>query len=152
MNDHPGRRRFLNWFLGTSIGALLASIAYPVTRFLNPPELPESTTRTVEAGTTQDPELLDKNFKIIRFGQDPVILVRRSESDIRAFSAVCTHLSCIVAYRKDKELIWCYCHNGVYDLNGKNIAGPPPRPLTPFKVDIAAGGSSRPGTIVVSKT
>jgi cytochrome b6-f complex iron-sulfur subunit len=152
MNDRPGRRRFLNWFLGTSIGALLAWIAYPLIRFLTPPELPESPTRTVEAGTTQDSVLLDKNFKIIRFGQDPVIVVRRSETDVRAFSAVCTHLQCIVTYRKEKELIWCYCHNGVYDLNGKNIAGPPPRPLAPFKVDIASGGASKPGTIVVSKT
>jgi Rieske Fe-S protein len=152
MNDHTGRRRFLNWFLGTSIGALLAWIAYPLIRFLTPPELPESPTRTGEAGTTQDSELLDKNFKIIRFGQDPVIVLRLSKTDVRAFSAVCTHLQCIVAYRKDKELIWCYCHNGVYDLTGKNIAGPPPRPLVSFKVDIVSNGSSKPGTIVVSKT
>ena len=152
MNDHLGRRRFLNWFLGTSIGALLASIAYPVIGFLTPPRVPEPSTREVEAGTTQDPELLDKSFKIIRFGQDPVIVLRRSETDVRAFSAICTHLQCIVTYRKDKDLIWCYCHDGVYDLNGKNIAGPPPRPLAPFKVNIASGGSSKPGTIVVSKT
>ncbi len=152
MDDHLGRRRFLNWFLGTSVGALFVSIAYPVVRYLSPPEVPESTTRQVEAGMVNDPEYLDKNFKIIRFGQDPVIVLRLSETDVRAFSAVCTHLQCIVTYRKDRQLIWCYCHNGVYDLTGKNIAGPPPRPLTPFKVNVASGSSSKPGTIVVSKT
>lgn len=152
MNDHPGRRRFLKWFLGTSIGALLASIAYPVIRFLTPPQVLEPSTREVEAGTIQDPEYLGKDFKIIRFGLDPVIVIRLSETDVRAFSAVCTHLACIVTYRKEKGLIWCYCHDGVYDLNGKNIGGPPPRPLAPYKVNIVTSGSSQAGTIVVTKT
>ena len=57
--------------------------------------------------------------------------------DVRAFSAVCTHLACTVQYRPDFQHIWCACHNGHYDLQGKNIAGPPPRPLDAYKVDIA---------------
>jgi Rieske Fe-S protein len=32
------------------------------------------------------------------------------------------------------QRIWCACHNGYYDMNGRNIAGPPPRPLTEYKV------------------
>lgn len=153
MTDTPGRRRFLNGFLGTSLGALLASVAYPVIRFLTPPRIPGPSTQEVEAGTIRDAEYVDKDFKIIRFGLDPVIVVRLSEKDVRAFSAVCTHLDCIVTYRKEKGLIWCYCHNGVYDLTGKNIGGPPPRPLAPFNVNIVSEVSEgSPGTIIVSKT
>ncbi len=37
-------------------------------------------------------------------------------------------------------MIWCACHNGHYDLFGKNVAGPPPRPLEPYKVQVAASG------------
>ena len=151
MKDHPGRRRFLNWFLGTSVGALLASIGWPLIRFLTPPRLPEPSAREVEASSMRDPELMEKAFKIVRFGADPVIVVRLSDTDVRAFSAVCTHLDCIVTYRKEKDLIWCYCHNGVYDLTGKNIGGPPPRPLAAYKVNLVAGGSSGSETIVVSK-
>jgi Rieske Fe-S protein len=32
--------------------------------------------------------------------------------------------------------IWCACHNGRYDLTGKNVAGPPPRPLEAFDVSV----------------
>ncbi len=96
-------RRFVNWFLGSTAGALVASIFYPVFRFLSPPEIPESTTNQVEAGPTNNPELVEKGFKIVRFGNDPVLLVRAGEDDYRAFAATCTHLDCIVEYQKDQE-------------------------------------------------
>lgn len=145
------RRRLLNWFLGTSVGALLASMLYPVVRFLTPPKLAEAVTGQVYAGFVNDPELVEKQFKILRFGQDPVILIKVGENDFRAFSAVCTHLACIVTFRRDKQLIWCYCHDGVYDLNGKNIAGPPPRPLAPFKVHVLPPEAGQPAKLVVER-
>ena len=98
--------------MGTSIGAFLASVVYPVFRFLSPPRVPEAATHEVEAGSTNDPELLENGFKIVRFGAEPVILVRIDETDFRAFAATCTHLDCIVEYRKDRSLLWCNCHNG----------------------------------------
>jgi cytochrome b6-f complex iron-sulfur subunit len=147
-----GRRRMLNWFLGSSLGALCASIAYPVLRYLSPPSVPEATTAQVEAGSTNDPELVEKGFKILRFGAEPVILVRVSDTEFKAFSATCTHLACIVEFRKRQDLIWCNCHNGVYDLNGRNVGGPPPKPLTPFAVHLIAGGPGQPGKLVVSRT
>ncbi|MFQ5583702.1 MAG: ubiquinol-cytochrome c reductase iron-sulfur subunit, partial [Calditrichia bacterium] len=55
---------------------------------------------------------------------------------LRAFSAICTHLDCIVQYRSDLKHIWCVCHNGHYNLRGINIAGPPPRPLAPYKENV----------------
>jgi cytochrome b6-f complex iron-sulfur subunit len=147
-----GRRQILNWFLGTTIGALIASVLYPITRFISPPDIPESTTNQVQAGSVSDPDLLEKGFKIIRFGSEPVILIRVADDDFRAFSAVCTHLQCIVTFREKLDLIWCFCHNGVYDLTGKNIAGPPPRPLPPYKVHVVPGQSGQPAQLIVSKT
>lgn len=144
-------RRYVNWFLGTSIGALLASIFYPVARFLSPPEVPESTTNRVEAGPTNDAEFLDKGFKIIRFGNEPVIVIRLGADDFRAFSAICTHLACIVDFQKDWPRIWCYCHNGWYDVQGQVVSGPPPRPLPPFETNLADNGPGQPATVVVSR-
>lgn len=155
MRDGPrqsDRRRFLNWFLGTSIGAMVASAVYPVTRFLSPPRVPEAETHEVEAGYTNDPELVDKSFKIVQFGQEPLILIHVGGDDYRAFTATCTHLDCIVDYRLDKRLVWCWCHDGVYDLNGKNIGGPPPRPLTPFTVELVRQEGGGPSQIVIRKT
>ncbi len=113
--------------------------------------MPEATTDQVEVGPVNDPELLDRGFKIVRFGSDPVIVVRAGESDYRAFSATCTHLDCIVEFRPERQLFWCNCHNGQFDLTGRNVGGPPPRPLTPFTVHVVSGESGRPDTLVVER-
>ena len=148
--DSVDRRRILNWFLGTSFGALVASILYPIARYVTPPNVPEATANEVEAGEANDAELREKGFKIIRFGADPVIVIRAADERFYAFAATCTHLDCIVGYQKEQNRMWCNCHGGAYDLTGRNVAGPPPKPLAPYKVNLVAKGSG-PATIVVSK-
>ncbi|MCK6619702.1 MAG: Rieske 2Fe-2S domain-containing protein [Calditrichaceae bacterium] len=133
--SRKSRRSFLNILLGGSLTAFIASVLYPAFRFLTPPgDIGEPVTTSVMAGSVV--ELKPDSGKIIKFGRQPVILIRTDSGDIRAFSAICTHLDCIVQYRSDFKHIWCACHNGHYNLNGVNIAGPPPRPLAPFKVNI----------------
>jgi cytochrome b6-f complex iron-sulfur subunit len=143
---HPNmdRRNFLNWFLGTAAGAFLVSILYPVSRYLIPPKAEESTARSV-ALAIKPAEVKANSGQIFRFGNQPAILVHTPAGELKAFSAVCTHLSCIVQYRPDVSHIWCACHNGHYDLNGKNIAGPPPKPLEEYIVNVKGD------QIVVSK-
>jgi cytochrome b6-f complex iron-sulfur subunit len=150
-SSSSGRRRFINWFLGTSVGALAASIVFPILRFLSPPEVAEAATAEVEAGAVNDPDYLDKGFKIVPFGTEPVIVIRVSDTDFRALGATCTHLDCIVEYRPELQIIWCNCHNGRYDLTGRNIGGPPPKPLPPYAVHIVQRRPGQPGTVVVSK-
>lgn len=147
----PTRRRFLNWLLGTSAGALTASVVYPIARFVSPPRVPESTANQVEAGVENDPELLEKGFKIVRFGDEPVIVIKTAAGDYRAFAATCTHLDCIVEFRSAEQLIWCNCHDGVYDLTGRNIAGPPPRPLAVYTVHRVDRGAGQAASLVVEK-
>jgi Rieske Fe-S protein len=106
----------------------------------------------VEAGPVNDPELMERAFKILRFGAEPVILVRAGEGDFRAFTATCTHLDCIVEFRRQQGVIFCNCHSGVFDLTGRNVAGPPPRPLTPFRVHVVPpAGAGQPATLVVER-
>ena len=140
----PSRRRFVNWFLGTSAGAFFAAVFYPVSRYLVPPEVGESTASTVTLPIKPD-DVKPNTGQIFKFGSRPGILVRTASGELRAFSAVCTHLNCTVQYRADVSHIWCACHNGHYDLNGKNIEGPPPRPLDTFVVNV------RGNQVVVSK-
>ncbi|MBK5258704.1 MAG: ubiquinol-cytochrome c reductase iron-sulfur subunit [Thermoanaerobaculia bacterium] len=144
------RRKLVNWFVASSFGALILSIIYPVLRYLTPPRIAEPSANEVEAGTTTDIDFRDKAFKIVRFGADPVIVVRSGEEQFLAFSATCTHLDCIVGFQKEHNRIWCNCHGGAYDLTGRNVAGPPPKPLTPYKVHLIEQPSG-PATIVVSK-
>jgi Rieske Fe-S protein len=133
----PTRRRVMDWFLKTSVGGMLASVAYPVARYLVPPDVPEAQIDRAVAG--RDGELKANEAKVFPFGSQPAIVVRTAEGEYRAFSAVCTHLNCTVQYRSDLKQIWCACHNGLYDLNGRNVAGPPPRPLDEYKVHVANG-------------
>ena len=127
------RRNFLNWFLGLSFMGWLASILYPVIAYLKPPEIAEATVNSVKAGAVS--EFANNSGHIIKFGRKPVILVRTMEGEFRAFSATCTHLDCIVQYRDSTQQIWCACHNGIYDLKGQNVSGPPPRALEEFQVN-----------------
>jgi len=138
------RRKILNWLLGTSAGAFLLSVFYPVSRYLIPPKAEESTSRTVTL-TMKPADVKSNSGQIFRFGNQPAILLRGPDGELKAFSAVCTHLACIVQYRSDLSHIWCACHNGHFDLNGLNISGPPPRPLEPYVVNVKGD------QIVVSK-
>jgi cytochrome b6-f complex iron-sulfur subunit len=58
------------------------------------------------------------------------VFIVSNAGGITVFSATCSHLGCLVNYHKDKREFVCPCHGGRYDLAGKNIAGPPPAPLT----------------------
>ena len=73
---------------------------------------------------------------LVPFGAEPALVIRLASGELRAFGAVCTHLSCTVQYRGDLQEIWCACHNGHYDLNGRNVSGPPPRPLPAYGVSV----------------
>jgi len=128
------RRRFLDGFLGAAVAALAAAVVYPVLRFVSPPRIPESATNRVLAGKV--PELAKEGWKIFPFGAEAGILIEKAPNEFVALSATCTHLECTVQYEKSSNRIWCACHNGYYDVNGKNIAGPPPRPLTAYAVQV----------------
>ncbi len=126
------KRDFLKYVLGGGAVAWAASILYPLFAYLKPPVQAEVEVTSVKAGKLAS---IEKDSGIIvRFGNKPVILVRTASGELRAFSATCTHLDCTVQYRKDMGVIWCACHNGKYDLNGRNVAGPPPRPLDEYRV------------------
>ncbi|NOZ56434.1 MAG: Rieske 2Fe-2S domain-containing protein [Calditrichaeota bacterium] len=132
------RRGVLGWILGGGLAAFLAGVFYPVARYILPPKQSEPKVASVVVGKVGD--FPPNGWKIFRFGNKPGIILRTPDGDLRAFTAVCTHLGCTVQYREDFQHIWCACHNGHYDLHGKNISGPPPRPLTPFRVTVTDEG------------
>ena len=126
------RRSFVNFLLGGGFGAMMVSMLYPVVRYIIPPKSGEPTIANVTLPWKPN-EIRLNSGRIFRFGNQPGILVKTPAGELRAFGATCTHLNCTVQYREEKQDIWCACHNGVYDLNGKNVSGPPPRPLESYK-------------------
>ena len=132
MPHQQERRKFLKLMLGGGIVALAAAVVYPVLSYLKPPKVKEVQVSSVKVGKAS--EFPNDSGTIFKFGNKPGILLRTASGEFRAFEAVCTHLDCTVQFKKDMGVIWCACHNGKYDLNGRNISGPPPRPLNPYKV------------------
>ena len=130
----PARRRLMQVLLGGGLLASAAAFLYPVLRYLVPPAATDLGGDSVVAAKVGD--LKANSGKIFRFGSRPGLLVRTADGEYRAMSAVCTHLNCTVQYRSDVREVWCACHNGFYDLNGRNVAGPPPRPLESYVVHI----------------
>jgi Rieske Fe-S protein len=69
--------------------------------------------------------------------QDPCLLIRTRDGKLLAYSQKCTHLSCAVVPEIDEGIIKCPCHEGIFDLaTGRNIAGPPPRPLPAIELAV----------------
>ncbi|NOX17457.1 MAG: Rieske (2Fe-2S) protein [Chlorobi bacterium] len=132
-----GRRKFITALL--SIGGLgtFISAFYPVVKYMTPVKSGKPSVSSLKLGKLSD---FAKNaWEIVRFGRKPLIIINDENGKLHALSAECTHLDCIVQYSKEEKMIICACHNGHYDLNGKNISGPPPRPLKQYKVNIQNG-------------
>lgn len=128
------RRRFVNLFLGGSLIGTAASLLYPVIRYLIPPRQAEALAKKIAAARVG--EVAPNSAKLFKFGSSPGLLVNTAEGELRAFSAVCTHLTCTVQFESDTATLYCPCHNGRFDLAGNVISGPPPRPLEAYTVEV----------------
>jgi cytochrome b6-f complex iron-sulfur subunit len=171
MNNTPvstGRRGWLLAALSGWIAITLGIIAFPVVQFLRPRKV----TRSGELDAVVD-QLDQLRAKLLRgewpapfdFGGKPCLLVitpdgaerlrqgkKLEPTDLRAFNAICTHTDCTVEFRLQQGDIFCNCHNGRYNLDGKNVSGPPPRPLERYKVAVRANPTTGQEEIVVSRT
>ena len=137
------RRNFINYFLGGSFFGVIAASLYPVIRYIIPPKQAESGVNSVTAAKIG--ELAPNTAKVFKFGTKPGILIKTQAGELRAFIAVCTHLTCTVVYESDSQTLLCPCHNGRFDLSGAVISGPPPSPLE--ALDVKQSGED----IIVSK-
>ena len=135
------RRRFISWGIIGIAGIIAGTFIYPLV------ELAERKTagkRLVffDAIPLDDmPESGMKKVELnIRGGDRPdtrVFIRRDPGGALTAFSALCSHLGCLVNYSNIKKEFICPCHGGRYDQEGRVIAGPPPSPLTRLPVRIA---------------
>jgi cytochrome b6-f complex iron-sulfur subunit len=81
-------------------------------------------------------ELPVGSAKVFRYKGQPSIAIRMSDKSVRALSAVCTHLGCIVKWDSAKQLLVCPCHAALFDSNGNVVSGPAPRPLQSYPTKV----------------
>ncbi len=139
--DLPERREFLKIGILAVSGVIAAATAYPILRLAGRKTPPVPPVFVNAALLSDMPEVGVKrvDLSLTKGGRpDARVFVKRSpDGKITALSAVCSHLGCIVNYDRLKDRFVCPCHGGIYDGNGKNIAGPPPGPLKILPVRIA---------------
>ena len=130
-SQEPGmsRRRFINYLLGFSVVATLGGVLTPIAGYLWPPSRASAGgSGRVDVGTTTD--FPAGQGKVVPVNDKAVIVVNTAQGGIKAFSAICTHLGCIVEWDQNRQFILCPCHDGRFNpVNGAVISGPPPAPL-----------------------
>lgn len=130
------RRHFLDWILKGGFLATLLGMFLPALTYLWPVTRRGPVGGMVEVGREDD--LAVWGAKKISIGESPMILLRTPQS-FKAYSAVCTHLGCLVEWSADKRLIECPCHAGFFDVEGRVISGPPPKSLVGHTVRVVDG-------------
>lgn len=125
-----GRRSFLVRIIAIVGAGFFTQIILPVWRYMFP-------------GMSREPENVEFSEDMLaqlnaletgqcfrfRWGGVPGIALLAQDGQLRVFKGVCTHADCNVAWRSRTNDFFCACHEGRYDEYGKNIEGPPPRPL-----------------------
>jgi len=140
------RRSFLDFFLGASSVAWVASVLYPVVRYLKP--LPRAGAVGPTRLTREELAKLDKDhFVIVPVSGKRVLVLQNAAQEILAVDAKCTHEGCTVQYLPGESAIWCACHNARFDLDGRVMAGPPPRPLPKYAAERQEDG----GVLIVAE-
>ena len=133
------RRRFVQGGLGAMGVLYVGAIAYPVYRFLMSPAEQAAALAAVKAIDLSLDALPEVGTAhTFEFGTKPAVLIHLTDGRLVCFDSTCTHLGCTVQYQPEEGRIFCACHGGVYDQEtGKNVAGPPPKPLTQYNVDVS---------------
>lgn len=134
--DKPQTRRsFLDWMVALGTVVTSGAMAVPGLMYLWPAARGGESEKVEVDGADR---LAAGQATTIQVGSQVVIVVR-TRSAYRAFSAVCTHLGCLVRWDPDGKEFLCPCHAAVFDENGKVVSGPPPAPLPEFTVKEVGG-------------
>lgn len=148
--DDISRRNFLNLAINGVGAAMTAVLAVPLTGYFLDPALrsAESKKNWVKIGGAGDISDTPKQFtfqteRVEGFMRQQVnataYVFKDEKGEPYALSNTCTHLGCPASWDGANSRFFCPCHGGQYDKTGKNVAGPPPRPLAQFSAKIENG-------------
>ena len=130
------RRDFIDWVIRGGLFTTLMGMLVPALAYLWPVMRRGPAQAMLEVGGVDEIPVWGSK-KVVLGGT--ALLVVRTPNEFKAFSAVCTHLGCIVYWASEKKQIACPCHAGFFDLDGHVISGPPPRPLPAHPVNVVDG-------------
>ncbi len=141
MKDKEGtdleRRGVLIWLSRGFLALWAPAAAGVATSFMKAPSAEHRPgERAIHAGTLSSLPIGDARF--VHHGNDPVFVVRVSEAQVMAVSAICTHMRCVLKWDKETSTFQCPCHDGSFDRKGNVLSGPPKKPLPQFPAEVRA--------------
>jgi Rieske Fe-S protein len=148
-SHEPGRRKTLALIVNSVVAVIGGAFSALLGVFAVRPAQGAAAERWVRAGTLAD---LTPNVPVPRVlsvpradgwyrarARETVFLVWDGAKQVKVFSATCTHLGCQVLWDGETKKFRCPCHGGAYDVTGRVLDGPPPRPLN--TIDARVEGS-----------
>lgn len=156
------RRQFLKWGIYGVAGAVTIAVGVPtVLYFINPAfkgadssqilvklgEVSKFANATTPQTVSTDYKYTD-SFKQVNGTKQVFVRAKKAgasaAADFEILDPTCTHLGCAVTYNPPGQAIaknkfYCFCHGSVYNEDGKNVAGPAPKPLFSYKVILTDG-------------
>ena len=138
MNEPPTqttRRGFLDWIIGLFSTVTVGAMGIPALLFFWPAARGG---KGGDVGVKDAAHLKPGEGTIVQL-QGKAAIVRRDSSGFVAYSAVCTHLGCLVKWDGARKEFLCPCHAAVFDSSGRVVSGPAPGPLPSYKVKEVGG-------------
>lgn len=147
--DEMNRRRFFAR-LSIGMGAICTAIlAVPLVGFVCAPFFRKIPGGWIDAGKVDDFEI-GKTVQVPYPDPSPLPwagitaksaawLRRDGKETFTAYSIHCTHMGCPVRWLPNAGLFMCPCHGGVFYADGTVGAGPPPKPLVRYPVEVMDG-------------
>ncbi|MFQ5606100.1 MAG: ubiquinol-cytochrome c reductase iron-sulfur subunit [bacterium] len=133
--ENVNRRGFLRrMFMGIGLALSYGAGAVYAIQFLLPRKKQTKYRKLLIASLEELPQNGSKTFRDLS-GREMVLV--NTNLGLKAISTTCTHLGCKAYWEPENDRFFCPCHDGVFDVNGNVVSGPPPRPLesNPVEVD-----------------
>ncbi|HEU4683164.1 MAG TPA: ubiquinol-cytochrome c reductase iron-sulfur subunit, partial [Nitrospira sp.] len=131
VHDDTSRRRFLSQaVMGFGLLFGIGTLGFRFVQFLIPTKKDRQMQSVLIGSESRIPA--DEALPMDVEGQK--ILVLRTDEGVAAFSRRCTDLGCLVSWNKQRRQFICPCHQGTFDKQGRNVGGPPPRPLDRLEI------------------
>ncbi|MGD0998452.1 MAG: Rieske 2Fe-2S domain-containing protein [Thermoleophilia bacterium] len=140
------RAGFLKWLIGVLTAVALGGIVYPIVRFLKPPAA--STAAIGQVANIGPLSSFPAGQLTTATVDGRPVIVTNVAGRIVVFSAICTHLGCVVAPSGSE--LHCPCHGSVYSATGTVVHGPAALPL-PFYSSNVSGGSVLVGPVTFTR-
>lgn len=144
------RRTFFRRVIKAIGGFIGLSLSIPLAAYIISPALKGRSVRRFKVGSISEldpgyPREMNTVFGIqdgwmkTKTARAVWVVKERETGKLRAYNPHCTHLGCAYDWDKGDRVFKCPCHGGVYAIDGKVLAGPPPRPLDTMEYHVEDG-------------